>query len=228
MGRAIGRSWTRNRSAIPPSRSRASWRSVQIGSSERFPLVATTGNPTSRPADDGEGSPGAGRRGTGCRAPPMGRGRRSPGAPARSALRVTPAATPRAAQASRRREARSREGYRTANGLSSRPFRSRSSRTARSERASTIRWKPPTPWTATIAPSRRAHPAARSAASCVADTAPAGVQSSRWGPHAGHAVGCAWKRRSRGSSNSDRHRSQSAKPFIVVRARSYGSDSRIE
>ena len=41
--RTIGRSWTRKRSAMPPSRASASCSSVQIGSSERLPLVATTG-----------------------------------------------------------------------------------------------------------------------------------------------------------------------------------------
>ncbi len=45
--RAIGRSWTRKRSAMPPSRSTASRSSMQIGSSLRLPLVATTGKPSS-------------------------------------------------------------------------------------------------------------------------------------------------------------------------------------
>ena len=42
---AIGRSWTRNRSAIAPSRASASSSSNAIGSSERFPLVITSGRP---------------------------------------------------------------------------------------------------------------------------------------------------------------------------------------
>jgi len=45
-GCAIGRSWPRKRSAIAPSRSRASASSKHRGSSERLPLVATSGRPT--------------------------------------------------------------------------------------------------------------------------------------------------------------------------------------
>ena len=48
-------------------------------------------------------------------------------------------------------------------------------------------------------------------------------QSARRGPHAGQAVGWAWKRRSRGSSYSRRQSAQRAKPAIVVFGRSYGS-----
>ena len=45
--RWIGRSWPRNASAIPPSRARASSSSIAIGSSERLPLVITSGTPAS-------------------------------------------------------------------------------------------------------------------------------------------------------------------------------------
>ncbi len=45
-GRTIGRSWTRKRSATPSSRSTASSAVTAIGSSERLPLVQTTGRPT--------------------------------------------------------------------------------------------------------------------------------------------------------------------------------------
>ena len=44
----MGRLWTRSRSAMPRSRSSASRSSMQIGSSVRLPLVATTGRPMSR------------------------------------------------------------------------------------------------------------------------------------------------------------------------------------
>ncbi len=43
------------------------------------------------------------------------------------------------------------------------------------------------------------------------------------GPHTGHAIGSAWKRRSPGSSYSPRQAVQSGKPAIVVRGRSYGT-----
>ena len=43
------------------------------------------------------------------------------------------------------------------------------------------------------------------------------------GPQAGQAFGCAWKRRSPGSSYSRRHAAHIAKPAIVVTGRSYGT-----
>ena len=45
-----------------------------------------------------------------------------------------------------------------------------------------------------------------------------------FGPHAGHAIGSAWKRRSDGSSYSRRQSAHSSNGAIVVRARSYGTD----
>jgi hypothetical protein len=48
IGRTIGRLWTRKKSAMPSSRVIASFSSMQIGSSLRLPLVATTGKPKSR------------------------------------------------------------------------------------------------------------------------------------------------------------------------------------
>src|SRR5664280_1516874 len=47
--RSIGRSCTRKRSAIPGKRESASSSSVQMGSSLRFPLVATSGNLSEEP-----------------------------------------------------------------------------------------------------------------------------------------------------------------------------------
>ena len=61
------------------------------------------------------------------------------------------------------------EGNMTAKGFSSRSLRARSRRTAASFRASTMRWKPPRPFTATMAPSRIAAAAAMSAASPVVE-----------------------------------------------------------
>ena len=51
-GGTIGRSCTRKRSAMPRSRSTASRSSVQIGSSDRLPLVATSAAPKSAAAAD--------------------------------------------------------------------------------------------------------------------------------------------------------------------------------
>ncbi|MFN8667395.1 MAG: hypothetical protein U0164_09430 [Gemmatimonadaceae bacterium] len=43
------------------------------------------------------------------------------------------------------------------------------------------------------------------------------------GPHAGQALGCAWKRRFPGSSYSRWHASHITKPAMVVMPRSYGT-----
>src|ERR1700722_11949621 len=53
-------------------------------------------------------------------------------------------------------------------------------------------------------------------------TLPAPTSSAR-GPHAGHALGWAWKRRSRGSSYSARHAAHMTKSAIAVNGRSYGT-----
>ena len=63
----------------------------------------------------------------------------------------------------------------TANGLARRGFRSRRRRTDAEERASTIKWNPPRPLTATISPASRATTAARKAAAPVAEAAVWGV-----------------------------------------------------
>ena len=47
-----------------------------------------------------------------------------------------------------------------------------------------------------------------------------GARERARGPQAGHALGWAWKRRSRGSSYSARQAAHMAKPAIVVRGRS--------
>ena len=101
----------------------------------------------------------------------------------------------------------------SANGLSSRCLRARSRATARSSAARQARWKPPSPLTATIAPSSSAWTAPASG------SAAAGSSRSE-GPQAGHAFGWAWKRRSAGSSYSPRQTGHIAKPAIVVFGRS--------
>src|SRR4051812_28274204 len=82
------------------------------------------------------------------------------------------------------------------------------------------------PFTATIAPARNAAAAARADGSPRSATGrdPRDASTRRTdGPHAGHAFGWAWKRRSRGSSYSARHAAHIAKPAIVVCDRSYGT-----
>src|SRR3954449_11385399 len=82
------------------------------------------------------------------------------------------------------------------------------------------------PFTATIAPARNAAAAARTDGSPRAATGSPSrdaSSSSTDGPHAGHAFGWAWKRRSRGASYSARHAAHISNPAIVVRGRSYGT-----
>ena len=97
-----------------------------------------------------------------------------------------------------------------ANGLSSRCLRARSAATALSSEATHARWNPPSPFSATTPPSRRQASAASS-------------DGRSRGPQSGQAIGCAWKRRSAGSSYSARQASHMAKPAIVVFGRSYGT-----
>ncbi len=107
----------------------------------------------------------------------------------------------------------------SANGRSSRCLRARSRATAGPSSARHARWKPPIPFTATIAPAARAR-AARSTSSRPAGASPT---SRTRGPQTGHALGCAWKRRSDGSSYSAWQAGHIANPAIVVSGRSYGT-----
>ena len=52
---------------------------------------------------------------------------------------------------------------------------------------------------------------------------PSAVTIRAAGPHTGHAFGCAWNRRSLGSSYSARQASHISKPAMVVSGRSYGT-----
>ena len=63
-----------------------------------------------------------------------------------------------------------------------------------------------------------------SASSPSASGAPAASRQVTRGPQVGQALGCAWNRRSPGSSYSARHDSHIVKPAMVVAARSYGTD----
>ncbi len=116
----------------------------------------------------------------------------------------------------------------SANGLSLRTLRSRSSRTAAALRASHARWYPPSPLTATIRPAESASAQAWIASSPALPGLPSASSQRTVGPQSGHATGCAWKRRSAGSWYSAAQASHSSNAFIVVRGRSYGSDSMID
>ena len=172
-----------------------------MGSSLRLPLVITRVRPT--PARSrwcsGEygrrrprsGSPGATDRATGA---PGRRGASTIGRP------MDVSAATAASLSAHSSLAASRSGTITANGLSSRALRRRSSATAASSVASTARWKPPIPFTPTIPPPRSASTAAARAASPRAVAPPPSPRRvhESWGPHAGHALGWAWNRRSDG------------------------------
>ncbi len=126
--------------------------------------------------------------------------------------------------------ATSSDRHMRANGFAGRRLRSRSARTAASFAASAAMWKPPSPFTATMRPAfRRAR--VRSAASPPfprAVAASSGQTSSSRGPHTGHAFGCAWKRRSSGSSYSAWHRGHIVNARMDVRGLSYGVPSMME
>ena len=197
------RSWpsTPSTSGAKPRR-RASSSSWAIGSSLRLPLVITSGRPT--PASSrwcsGEygsstprsGKPGrhpgrdAARRRVAARSRSGARRRRAPRRPRRSARKG------RSARRRGRRPSPRTACRRAPCGGAARP-------PPPSSVASTARWKPPMPLTATIAPARSAATAASSAASpsrrLAAD--PSVRAQRRRGPHAGQALGWAWKRRSR-------------------------------
>ncbi len=138
---------------------------MQIGSSERLPLVATTG--TAQLGQQQMVQRRIGQHGADQRIARRHRLRQRAcalGGRARSAARARSAPRSRRRSASAASPSASSEANITANGFSSRCLRWRSARTASSLRASAIRWKPPRPFTATILPSRRAPrrpPAAR-------------------------------------------------------------------
>ena len=244
----IGRSCSRKRSAIPASRSSASSSVNAIGSSDTFPLVSTSGTPTSassrwcsgeygsitprsreRGATDGA-TRASGRRG----AITIGRSRHVSG--------VRPDPISEAAMPASRTM--------SANGRSSRCLRARRRATAVSSSARQARWNPPMPLTARMAPSSSARAAAATASVAGEGVSTGGVgaavggvgavvggvgaavggegasvageaaTSVTRGPHTGHAFGWAWKRRSRGSSYSAWQASHMTKPAIVVHGRS--------
>ncbi len=112
----------------------------------------------------------------------------------------------------------------TANGFVGRCFRSRSERTTAARSARQASWKPPSPLTATIAPSARAVRAAASAAAPSATDSPLGPSRRNRGPQAGQHTGSAWNRRSDGVAYSLAQSGQNGKQAMDVRSRSYGNE----
>ena len=213
---------------MPPRRSSASRSSVQIGSSVRLPLVATT-----REAEVAEQAGGAAacraasRPGRDC---PARRRRRRALVAASRRRSSTIGASGAAEQAllrgdDRRSFARGGlEGGRTSGrGASPRGASARAAGAPRSSsRASTIRWKPPSALTATIAAACAARPRPGGApilrARGAHPAAPAQLEARA--RSRGQALGWAWKRRSAGSSYSARQaRTSRSRPSWCSRGR---------
>ena len=196
---------------------------MQIGSSARLPLVATMGRRSSRISSTCSGVYGSIT--PSCPQPGATDGamlRRASGRASTSTIGASGDSNSCASSSSTRAWCRthSRSAHNSANGFSSRCFRSRSRRTAPSLAASTSSWNPPSPFIATMRPARMADAAAMSAWSPVASVAPSTSHKASCGPHAGHALGSAWKRRLLGSSYSRWHSGHILKPRIDVLARS--------
>ena len=141
---------------MPASRASASRSSMTIGSSERLPLVATTGKAevgeqemVERRVGQHRAEPRVAAARPACGEPPSPRRRRS------EDDRPLAAPSSSAASSARRRSARGSRSRR-ARGTSPRRASPRGAcaarrrATAASLRASTMRWKPPSPFTATI------------------------------------------------------------------------------
>ena len=211
---------------MPASRRMASLSSVQMGSSDRLPLVATTGNASSAISTwcsgvQGSIAPRYGLPGaTEGAIPELRKGWR----PLRSTSTMGDSGDWRSL-ASRSETAHSfptaaSDGNIRASGFSSLRFSSRSRRTASSFRASTTRWNPPMPLTAATLPWRMAPAVASRASWRDASARPSASHRSSCGPHSGQAFGCAWNLLSAGSRYSASHDRHIGKPLIVVLGRS--------
>ena len=107
----------------------------------------------------------------------------------------------------------------TAKGLSPRCLAARNLATATSSDASAAKWKPPTPFTATMRPAASASAAAAITSGTSRVVPPASHQRSD-GPQSGQQIGSAWNLRSVTSVYSRAHSGHMAKAAIVVRERS--------
>ena len=179
---SIRRSCSTNRSAISESRARASSSRYAIGSSDTFPLVMTSGLPTSASSrwwigEYGSITPRSRDAGATAAATAVSALRRA------STIGRWGDSSSRSSAGSRSTSSRAHARSRAinANGLSSRCLRARSSATAASLSARHATWKPPSPLIATIAPAS----SARAAASM-----PSRPRRGRAGqPHHGTALG---------------------------------------
>ena len=228
---AIPRSCRRKASAMSPSRSSASSALAAIGSSLRLPLVMTSGRAVAleqqmvqRRVGEHHADPAEPGRDAG--------GDRRTGAArerARSAARATVSSAASASLTTARRRAPRRgtgPSPRTASRRGACGVRSR--RTALSFVASTARWKPPTPRTATIDPARSAAAAAaqrvrpRSRRSRPARSARQRQRGARTPGRSSSRCGGGGRPASRTRRGRSAHW---VKARIVVRSRSYGSAS---
>lgn len=211
---------------MPPRCCRASALPVHCGSSDRLPLVSTTGRFIRRSMRWCSGvlgsmtpslsMPGATAPAT-SRPPPRGASRTIGAA----ALHRTAAAS---SETSQKALITSRSRAIIANGFRARRLRFRRRATASALVASQASWKPPRPLIARIWP-RISRLAAPSTASSVvmassASARPSLRSSQARGPQAWQAIGCAWKRRSSGARYSAAQAAQRSNARIVVACRS--------
>ncbi len=208
---------------MPPSRARASMSSMQIGSPDRLPLVATTGSPSASHSRvcsglDGSISPSAGTSGATAGAIRTAVSLRR--ASSRMGAAGLPSSRASAASIAQSPAACARVPTIRAKGLCGRRLRARSRDTAASSAARTHSWKPPVALTATMRPARSAWTAAARASSSWASGVPAASLSASRGPQAAQQIPCAWKRRSAGSRYSAAQAAHGVKSRSVVRSRS--------
>ena len=197
--RSAGRAAGTGRRSRPGARARPR-RDSAIGSSETLPLVITSGSPTSASSRWCSGlygsiTPSSADRGATAAAT------RAPGraaARARSAARAPASSASSAASSSTSARAAATSGAISANGLSSRCLRARRAATAR-----LVGGQAGEVVAAEALDRDDAPPAARQRGGDRVGAPPARRPSRRQprrGPQSGQAFGCAWKRRSAGSS----------------------------
>ncbi len=221
----ISRSCSRKASAMGPRRSSASSSRYAMGSSDTFPLVSTNGPPKARARRWWSGVYGSitpRYRFPGATASATGAGRRRHSTMGRRGPARTRASSSPMWQSSR---ASSTVPAITAKGLSSRCLRDRRARAASSDAASTARWYPPSPFTATTIPRRRS--AAVASTGSPGTGSPERSTSRSEGPQAGQHTGWAWNRRSEGSRYSRAQSPHMANGALVVAGRSYGTSRTI-
>ncbi len=188
----MSRSCIRMASAMLDRRCRASSLEMHCGSSERLPLVSTIGRSTSRENRWCNGVFGNMKPSVampGATADAM----RLPGAAAMMTIGPSELSSRRTSSVVTMQLCRTvaKSAAMRANGFASRRLSRRRRTTTSSLVASQASWKPPRPFTATMAPPTRSV-----AAAAIASGSDEAGSSQARGPQAGQAIGCAWKRRS--------------------------------